>query len=35
MTTVFNRIAPIVALASLTFGLWYALGAWGVVAYPL
>jgi High-affinity nickel-transport protein len=35
VTTVFNRIAPIVALASLTFGLWYALGAWGVVAYPL
>ena len=30
-----TRIAPVLALASLAFGLWYALGAWGVVAYPL
>jgi small-conductance mechanosensitive channel len=31
----FNRIAPVLALSSLAFGLWYALGVWGIIAYPL
>ena len=31
----FNRIAPVIAASSLAFGLWYALGAWGFVSYPL
>jgi hypothetical protein len=31
----FNRIAPVIAVSSFAFGLWYALGTWGVVAYPL
>jgi hypothetical protein len=31
----FNHIAPVIAASSLAFGLWYALGVWGVVAYPL
>ena len=29
----FNRVAPAVATASLAFGVWYALGAQGVVPY--
>ena len=32
---VFNAVAPALATGSLAFGLWYALGAWGVVSYPL
>jgi hypothetical protein len=31
----FNAVAPALAVSSLAFGLWYALGTWGVVAYPL
>jgi hypothetical protein len=31
----FNRIAPVLALSSLAFGLWYALGVGGIIAYPL
>ena len=31
----FNRIAPVIAASSLAFGLWYALGVWGFVSYPL
>jgi len=31
----FNRVAPVIALSSLAFGLWYALGVWGVISYPL
>jgi high-affinity nickel permease len=29
----FDRVAPVVACASLAFGVWYALGAQGVVPY--
>jgi hypothetical protein len=29
----FDRIAPLLGLASLAFGVWYALGAQGVVPY--
>ena len=28
-----DRLAPVLGVASLTFGAWYALGAQGVVAY--
>jgi hypothetical protein len=31
----FNTVAPALAIGSLAFGLWYALGAWGLVTYPL
>jgi high-affinity nickel permease len=31
----FNRIAPAIGLTSLAFGVWYALGAQGVVPYVL
>ena len=31
----FNGVAPVIGTASLAFGLWYALAAWGLVAYPL
>jgi high-affinity nickel permease len=31
----FNRIAPAIGAASLAFGVWYALGAQGVVPYVL
>jgi len=31
----FNRIAPVIAVSSLAFGLWYALGVWEIVSYPL
>ena len=30
----FNGVAPVLALASLAFGVWYAFAAWGLVAYP-
>lgn len=30
----FNTVAPVLGLASLTFGLWYAAAAWSLVAYP-
>jgi len=29
------RLAPVLAVASLAFGIWYALGAQGVIAYTL
>jgi hypothetical protein len=35
VTAAFNGVAPLLALGSLAFGLWYAVAAWGVVAYPL
>ena len=31
----FNGVAPVLGLASLAFGVWYAVAAWGLVAYPL
>lgn len=31
----FERIAPVLGSAALLFGLWYALGALGLLAYPL
>jgi hypothetical protein len=31
----FHRLAPALGLASLAFGVWYALGAQGVVPYML
>jgi hypothetical protein len=31
----FQRIAPALAIASLAFGVWYALGAQGLVPYAL
>lgn len=31
----FNGIAPVIGVTSLAFGAWYALAAWGMVAYPL
>lgn len=31
----FQRIAPVLGIASLAFGLWYALGAQGLVPYAL
>ena len=30
----FNGVAPVIGLASLAFGLWYAAAAWSLVAYP-
>jgi high-affinity nickel permease len=34
-TAAFNGVAPVLAVGSLAFGLWYAVAAWGIVAYPL
>ena len=31
----FSRLAPVLGVASLAFGIWYALGAQGVIAYTL
>jgi hypothetical protein len=31
----FHRVAPALGIASLAFGVWYALGAQGVVPYML
>jgi len=31
----FNGVAPVIGVASLAFGAWYALAAWGLVVYPL
>jgi high-affinity nickel permease len=31
----FSRLAPVLGVASLAFGTWYALGAQGVIAYTL
>jgi hypothetical protein len=31
----FNRIAPAIGITSLALGIWYALGAQGVVPYLL
>jgi high-affinity nickel permease len=30
----FERVAPVLGVLSMTFGVWYALGALGVVVYP-
>jgi high-affinity nickel permease len=30
----FERVAPVLGILSMAFGVWYALGALGVVAYP-
>jgi hypothetical protein len=35
VASAFNGIAPVLGLMSLAFGVWYAVAAWGVVAYPL
>ena len=31
----FNGVAPVLGMASLAFGIWYAVAVWGLVAYPL
>ena len=31
----FNGVAPILGVTSLAFGVWYAVAAWGLVAYPV
>lgn len=35
VASAFNGVAPLIGVASLTFGVWYAVAAWGLVAYPL
>ena len=35
VASAFNGVAPFLGVTSLAFGLWYAVAAWGVVAYPL
>jgi cytochrome c biogenesis protein CcdA len=30
----FERVAPVLGVLSIAFGVWYALGAVGVLAYP-
>jgi high-affinity nickel permease len=30
----FNGVAPVIGVASLAFGVWYAAAAWSLVAYP-
>jgi hypothetical protein len=35
VASAFNGIAPLLGIASLAFGVWYAVAAWGLVAYPL
>lgn len=30
----FNGVAPLIGVASLAFGLWYAAAAWSLIAYP-
>ena len=30
----FERVAPVLGVLSMAFGVWYALGALGVVIYP-
>lgn len=30
----FERVAPVLGVLSLAFGVWYALGALGLVVYP-
>lgn len=31
---VFNAVAPVLGMGSLTFGLWYAAAAWSLIRYP-
>jgi cytochrome c biogenesis protein CcdA len=31
----FERVAPVLGVLSMAFGVWYALGAWEIIAYPL
>jgi ABC-type nickel/cobalt efflux system permease component RcnA len=35
VASAFNGIAPLLGVASLAFGFWYAVAAWGLIAYPL
>ncbi len=35
VSTAFNGVAPLLGVASLAFGFWYAVAVWGLVAYPL
>jgi hypothetical protein len=35
VASAFNGIAPLLGVASLAFGVWYAFAAWQLVAYPL
>jgi hypothetical protein len=35
VASAFNGVAPLLGVMSLSFGIWYAVAAWGVVAYPL
>ena len=35
VAAVFNGVAPLLGSMSLAFGIWYAVGVWGLVAYPL
>lgn len=30
----FNTVAPVLGVGSLTFGVWYAAGAWSLIPYP-
>ncbi len=34
VSSAFNGAAPLIGVASLAFGVWYAVAAWGLVAYP-
>jgi hypothetical protein len=35
VASAFNGVAPVLGVASLAFGVWYAFAAWGLVTYPL
>ncbi len=35
VASAFNGVAPVLGVVSLAFGIWYAVGVWGLVAYPL
>lgn len=35
VVSAFGGLAPVLGLTSLAFGIWYAVAAWGLVAYPL
>jgi len=30
----FNRVAPVLGVSSLAFGIWYATAAWALAPYP-
>jgi high-affinity nickel permease len=35
VASAFNGVAPLIGVASLAFGIWYAVAVWGLVSYPL